>query len=277
LIRMKNKYATKYVIITGASLGLGKAMAQRFASDGCNLILLSLPDEGLPLLAQSLASEWKIEVLHYETDLRKGVNIKAFAEWVISKDISIGGLVNNAGLGGSAKFEETETALIDTMLLVNIRALTLMTRYFIPELKKVNHSFILNVSSIAAFKPMPFKTVYPASKAYVYSFSVGLGEELKHTGIHVSVVHPGPMDTSDDNMDRIDKHGLIGKLVWLTVDDVADIAVTRMLEGEKVIVPGIYNKIIIRLLKTIPRIFALPMIYKVLRKEVLPEDDKQRV
>jgi len=274
---MKNKYSDKYIIITGASLGLGKAMARRFASDGCNLILLSLPNEGLPLLADSLSSEYNINVLHFETDLRKGANIKAFAVWILSQNLSIAGLVNNAGLGGSAIFDEAEADLIDTMLLVNIRALTLMTRYFIPELKKSSQAFILNVSSIAAFKPMPFKTVYPASKAYVYSFSVGLGEELKNTGIHVSVVHPGPMDTSDDNMDRIGKHGLMGKLAWLTVDDVADIAVTRMLEGEKVIVPGIYNKIIIRLLKSIPRIFALPMIYRVLRKEVFSEDEKQRV
>lgn len=273
---MKNKYSDKYVIISGASLGLGKAFAKKFAADGCHLILLSLPYENLPDYCKELSIRYGIEILHYETDLRIGENIEAFSEWVLSKNLEIVGLVNNAGLGGSARFEETDLSLIDTILLVNVRALTLLTRYFIPTLKSREFAFILNVSSIAAFKPMPFKTVYPASKAFVYSFSVGLGEELKNSGVQVSVLHPGPMNTSEDNEQRISKHGFIGKGAWLTVDEVAEIAVNKMLLGEKVIVPGVYNKIIIRLLKTIPRIFALPMIYRVLRKEIV-DQKKQHI
>lgn len=273
---MKNIFSEKYVIITGASLGLGKSFAKRFAADGCHLILLSLPFEGLSSYSRELSATFGIKVLPYETDLRKGENINAFVDWVLSKDLEIVGLINNAGLGGSARFEETDLNLIDTMLLVNVRALTLLTRHFVPTLKRKKKSFILNISSIAAFKPMPFKTVYPASKAFVYSFSVGLGEELKNTGVQVSVLHPGPMNTSEDNELRIGKHGFIGKGAWLTTDDVADIAIDKMLAGEKVIIPGVYNKIIIRLLKTIPRIFALPMIYKVLRKEIV-DPKKQHI
>jgi len=275
---MKNNgFSNKYIIITGASLGLGKAIAKRFALDGCNLILLSLPGEGLQSYSSLLANEYHIKVLHYETDLRDGEYIKAFADWVLSQDLEVVGLVNNAGLGGSALFDKADVDLIDTMLLVNVRALTLLTRYFIPSLQQRDRAFILNISSIAAFKPMPFKTVYPASKAFVYSFSVGLGEELKETGVHVAVLHPGPMNTSEDNEERIGKHGFMGKGAWLTVDEVADIGVSKMLAGEKVIIPGVYNKVIIRLLKYIPRIFAMPMIYKVLKKEVLSDNERQRV
>jgi len=272
-----NRYSKKYVIVTGASLGLGKAIAKRFAKDGCNLILLSLPLEDLSGYSISLANEYGIKILHYETDLREGENIKEFVDWVLFQDLEIVGLVNNAGLGGSALFDEADVALIDTMLLVNVRALTLLTRYFIPTLKKRERSFILNISSIAAFKPMPFKTVYPASKAFVYSFSVGLGEELKDTGVHVAVLHPGPMNTSEDTKERIGKHGFMGKGAWLTVDEVADIGVSNMLAGDKVIIPGVYNKIIIRLLKYIPRIFAMPMIYKVLKREIFSDNERQRV
>lgn len=272
-----NRYSKKFVIITGASLGLGKALARRFAMDGCNLILLSLPNEDLSGYSYSLANEYGIKILHFETDLRKGENIKEFVDWVLSQDLEVVGLVNNAGLGGSALFDQADVGLIDTMLLVNIRALTLLTRYFIPTLKEKEKAFILNISSIAAFKPMPFKTVYPASKAFVYSFSVGLGEELRDTGVHVAVLHPGPMNTSEDNKERIGKHGFMGKGAWLTVDEVADIGVSKMLAGEKVIIPGIYNKIIIRLLKYIPRIFAMPMIYKVLKREIFSDNERQRV
>ncbi|KEO75342.1 SDR family NAD(P)-dependent oxidoreductase [Anditalea andensis] len=275
-MKYKN-YSNKYIIITGASLGLGKALAKRFALEGCNLILLSLPGEGLANYSRMLANEYGVKILHFETDLCKGENIKEFADWVLNQKVQIAGLVNNAGLGGSALFEQTSISLIDTMLLVNVRALTLLTRYFLPALKAQEHSFILNVSSIAAFKPMPFKMVYPASKAFVYSFSVGLGEELKDTGVHVAVMHPGPMNTSEDNEARIGKHGFMGKGAWLTVDDVADIGVSKMLAGDKVIIPGVYNKVIIRLLKFIPRIFAMPMIYKVLSKEVFSESERQSI
>src|SRR5690554_753857 len=264
---IKNPFLKKFVIVTGASLGLGKAMATNLASKGCNLVLLSLPGEGLCDYCDELFLNYGVRVLYYETDLREADNILEFKEWVLSKNVEIAGLVNNAGLGGSAFFDETPFEQIDTMILVNVRALTLMSRLFIPMLKHQESSFILNVSSIAAFKPMPFKTVYPASKAYVYSFSVGLSEELKDTSVQVAVLHPGPMDTSEENAGRIHKHGLLGRLVHLSVDEVADIGITQLLAGKQVIIPGIYNKICIRLLKTIPRRIAMPILSKVLRKE----------
>ena len=274
---MRNAYQGKYVIITGASLGLGKAIAEKLASEGCNLILLSLPQENLSACCDELALNHGIHTLYYETDLREEDNIREFASWALSQNVEIAGLVNNAGVGGSAFFEKTDLLAIDNMILINIRALTLMTRLFVPELKKRERSFILNVSSIAAFKPMPYKTVYPASKAYVYSFSVGLGEELKETSIHVSVLHPGPMDTSEENAGRINKHGFLGKLVHLSVDEVAEISVQQLLAGKKVIIPGIFNKICIRLLKTIPREIAMPILTKVLRKEAYNIPQRQKV
>lgn len=274
---MKHNYSGKYIVITGASLGLGRAIADKFASLGCHLVLLSLPQEGLPDYCNELADTYGVSIFHYETDLREGSNICAFVDWVSSLNLDIAGLVNNAGLGGSSFFEKTEIEVIDTMILVNIRALTLLTRLFIPELKKKERSFILNVSSIAAFKPMPFKTVYPASKSYVYSFSVGLSEELRKTGVQVSVLHPGPMGTSKENSTRLNKHGLMGKLALLEVEEVAEISVQQLLLGKKVIVPGMYNKICIRLLKTIPSRWAMPILSKVLKKETVEKIKQPKV
>src|SRR5690554_5058952 len=268
---MEDKYFGKYVVITGGSMGLGRAIAEKLAKRVINLVLLSLPDEDLGSLCEGLSNKYGVKILFFETDLRDSKNISEFATWVFSQELDIIGLVNNAGLGGSSTFEMTPISFIDTMILVNIRALTLLTRLFIPELKRKEKAFILNISSIAAFKPMPFKTVYPASKAFVYSFSVGLGEELKDTGIQISVLHPGPMDTSEENSTRLNKHGFLGRLVLLTVDDIAEIAVDRMFAGKKVIIPGIFNKICINLLKIIPRQIALPIISKVLKKEIVKQ------
>lgn len=269
---MEDKYFGKYVVITGGSLGLGRAIAEKLAERGINLILLSLPDEDLDIICEKLSYKYGIKTLFFETDLRDGENIKEFATWVFSQKVDIIGLVNNAGLGGSSAFETTPISFIDTMVSVNIRALTLLTRLFIPELKQKEKAFVLNISSIAAFKPMPFKTVYPASKAFVYSFSVGLGEELKDTSVQISVLHPGPMDTSEDNSSRLNKHGFLGRLVLLTVEDIAEIGVNRMFAGKKVIIPGIFNKICINLLKIIPRQIALPIISKVLKKEIVKQE-----
>jgi uncharacterized protein len=274
---MTDYYVGKYIIITGASMGLGKAFAEQFASKGCNLILLALPEEDLPGCCEAIAVRHNVKVLFYETDLRKGDNIVEFANWVKEQQLEIAGLVNNAGMGGSACFDTTDLCQIDNMLLVNVRALTLMSRYFIPELKKRDSAFIFNISSIAAFKPMPFKTVYPASKAFVYSFSVGLSEELKNTPVHVSVLHPGPMDTSQENAQRLNKHGFLGKLVHLSVDEVAEIGVRNLIAGKKIIVPGYFNRVCINLLKFIPRTIAMPILFKVLRKEVFMETERQRI
>lgn len=273
---MVNNYFGKYVIITGASLGLGKAIARKLASLGYNLILLSLPQEDLNGYCEDLSLTYGIRTLYYETDLKDAENIRKFATWALSRNVDIVGLINNAGMGGSSFFDKADFSVIDAMILVNIRALTLMTRLFIPELKKKEKSFILNVSSIAAFKPMPFKTAYPASKAYVYSFSVGLCEELRSSSVQVSVLHPGPMDTSPDNEVRRNSHGFLGKLVLLTVDEVAEIAVSQLFSGKKVIIPGLFNKICIRLLKIIPRQIAMPILSKVLKKETLMVPERQQ-
>lgn len=274
---MKNNPPDTYVIITGSSLGLGKAMAKQFASCGYHLILLSLPDEGLPSYCQELISKYKIEALHYETDLTEPENIYRFVRWVKNKKLKLSGLVNNAGLGGSAVFDETDLSYIDTLISLNIRALSLLTRLFVPELKQQKNTFILNISSIAAFKPMPYKTVYPASKAFVYSFSLGLREELKDTSISVSVMHPGPMHTTDDIALRLKHHGFWGKIIKLDVDEVAEIGVMKTLARKKVIIPGIVNKLSCRLMKTLPSYFTLPILSRILRKEVGKQSQMQRI
>src|SRR5690606_6089585 len=127
---MPKNYLGKYVIVTGASLGLGKAIAKKLASEGCNLILLSLPQEKLCDYCDELMEMYDIKILFYETDLSEADNIYQFAKWVVYQDVELAGLVNNAGLGGSCSFDKADTVSIDHMILVNIRALTLMTRIF---------------------------------------------------------------------------------------------------------------------------------------------------
>src|SRR5690606_15313804 len=105
-------------------------------------------------------------------------------------------LINNAGLGGDLPFLEASPDYIEDIILLNTYALAMLTRLLLTNLINQKRAYILNIASLAAFSPMPYKTVYPASKAFVYSFSRGLDAELRGTGVTVSVAHPGGMRTN---------------------------------------------------------------------------------
>ena len=121
---------------------------------------------------------------------------------------------------------------------------------------------------MAAFSPIPFKTVYPASKAFVYSFSRCLQEELKGSTIKVSVINPGPIMTNPDVIARIEKHGFLGKIGLLSAKKIAQIAITNLLNGRFVIIPGFFNKINLLLIRIIPTRIRLSMLSKLFRKEL---------
>jgi short-subunit dehydrogenase len=147
-------------------------------------------------------------------------------------------------------------------------AKSLLTRLMIENLKRQPRAWIMNISSMAAFSPMPFKTLYPASKAFVYYFSRGLAEELKDTRISVSVVHPGPMMTNDEVSSRIRKHGFSGRICLLPAERIADFSNGEMLKGKKVIIPGFMNRINWILLKLVPLSIQMSLLSGMVRREL---------
>ena len=109
-------------------------------------------------------------------------------------------------MGGTNYFDEAKTDYLDTIIQLNMKALVHLTHKLLPALKKSNNSHILNISSLAAFGPMPYKTIYPASKAFVSSFSRGLNAELKKTSVSVSVAYPGGMATNPEVTKRMEEY-----------------------------------------------------------------------
>jgi short-subunit dehydrogenase len=180
-------------------------------------------------------------------------------------------IINNAGFGGSRLFECSPLEYLDNMIQLNIRALSLLTRLMIGNLKRQPRAWIMNISSMAAFSPMPFKTLYPASKAFVYYFSRGLAEELKDTRISVSVVHPGPMMTNDEVSSRIMKQGLSARMCLLSTESIADLSIAEMLNGKKVIIPGFLNKVNWILMKLIPLSIQMSLLSRMVRRELSHE------
>jgi len=261
------KAKPEYALITGASLGLGREFAIALAKRGMNLILISLPGEKLPLLAEFISFRYKVRVVYFELDLTEKESLFRLYD-IISGRYPINTIINNAGFGGSMLFESSPLEYLDNMILLNIRALSLLTRLMIGNLTQQPKAWIMNISSMAAFSPMPYKTVYPASKAFVYYFSRGLAEELKGTGISVSVVHPGPMMTNDEVSSRIKNHGLSARICLLSTERIADLSINEMLKGKKVIIPGFLNKINWLLMKLVPYSIQLPIMSRLVSSEL---------
>ncbi len=264
------KTENRYTVITGASQGLGKSMAAECAKRGRDLILVSLPNEGVHKLAYTLTKKHSIHAVGYETDLTEDNNITKLSEW-ISKNYHVDMLINNAGTGGTKRFADATESYIDNIIFLNIRALVMLTRNLLPCLKKQEKAYILNIASLASFGPMPFKTVYPASKAFVYSFSRGLNTELKEYNITVSVAHPGGMATNPDVSERIDQYSSFVKATILSPDQVAAICIKKILKGKSLIIPGVSGKLSWMFFRYFPAQLRLNIFRRSLLKEIKPQ------
>lgn len=238
---MKNEAVKYYTLITGSSAGTGKEIAIECAKRGFNLFLVSLPDTGLESFSEELRETFPVDVQYLSIDLRKRKSPQKVFDYTQQNQLTINILVNNAGLGFNGKLEDLSMNLIDTMILLNIRASTLLTFLFIPEMKKLNRAYILNISSFAGLTPLPYKSVYAATKTYLLFLTQALNMELNRTNISVTSVHPNGI-TSERAKEIVKKSGLLGRISALTPEQVAKIAIDNMLSGNKFVIPGVVNK-----------------------------------
>ena len=183
-------------LITGASSGLGVEFARQLAPHAHALILTARRLDRLEILKAELCrSNPNLNVYCYGLDLADGKGLERFTRWLPDQGIRVNFLINNAGLGDHGLFEEAEWPKVKAILDVNITALTRLTHALLPVLRSFDDAAILNVSSSASFVPVPQLAVYAATKAYVTSFSEALRAELRGTGVSVTALCPGPVDT----------------------------------------------------------------------------------
>jgi len=256
-----------YTMITGASMGLGKEMAMECARRGRNLILIALQGHNLEQFCIELEYKFRIRAVFRECDLTDEQALTGLAGDIIL-NFSVDQLINNAGAGGTARFEDASPEYLDNIIHLNIRATTMLTRLLLPELRSHPKALILNVASVAAFGALPYKTIYPASKAFIYSFSRGLSRELHNTGVRVVVLAPGPFISNPDVMHRIMKQGLFARLGVLPAREITKQAISGAENGEEVIVPGVWNKFNRFLIRWVPEYFRLYMMAGILKKEL---------
>ncbi len=183
-------------LITGASAGIGAAFAQELAARQTNLVLVARSEAKLQQLAQQLQDKSKIQVDFVVQDLTEPAAAKAVFEAVTQKGLTIDLLINNAGFGEYGDFAKLDGEQQVKMIQLNILTLVDLTHQFLPGMRQRRSGGIINMSSVAAFQPMPYFSVYAASKAFILSFSEALWAENSSYGVHVLAVCPGPTDTN---------------------------------------------------------------------------------
>src|SRR4028119_925016 len=183
-------------LITGASAGIGAAFAQELAARQTNLVLVARSEVKLQQLAQQLQEQYKIQVDVIVQDLTEPKAAKTVFDIVTEKGLTIDLLINNAGFGEYGDFAELNGEQQVKMIQLNILALVDLTHHFLPGMRQRRSGGIINMSSVAAFQPMPYFSVYAATKAFVLSFSEALWAENYRYGVHVLAVCPGPTETN---------------------------------------------------------------------------------
>lgn len=256
-----------YTLITGASSGLGKEFAIHCARKGMNIILIALPGGNLASIAHNLELEYHVSVKVFEFDLSDSDILKQQLQ-AITEQYAINFLINNAGVGGTSSITNTSLERIDDIIMLNVRSTVLLTHLLIPHLLRHQQSYIMNIASMAAFTPIAYKTVYPASKAFISSFFLGLKEELSATGLSVSVVYPGPIMTNSHTSRRIISQGRKGKMGLLPTPEIARIALKGTLAGHPVIIPGLMNKINHVLMQLLPLSLKMRIVSREVKKEI---------
>jgi len=242
-------------LITGASAGIGREFARQLAGRARSMILVARRDEKLIELADRLQREYPRLVVHVrKVDLADLRQLRAFLESLDRDKLEVDLLINNAGLGDSGPFAESDPERNKETTVLNIATLTLVTRHLLPRMIAKHRGAILNVSSSAGFLPTPFSAVYAATKSYVTSFSEALRAELYGTGVSVCALCPGPVVTEFQQVAK--REGVqpnIGpRFLVVTVEQVVRDALAALEADRPLVIPGFAMKLLMLFARLMP-------------------------
>ncbi|TRX62517.1 SDR family oxidoreductase [Carboxylicivirga sp. M1479] len=224
-------------LITGASTGIGKDLAEIHASKGGDLVIVARSKDKLDTVKSELESKYGIKVLVLVKDLTKLTAAQEVYDEVKKTGLNIDILINNAGFGGLGQFNEQNPELLMQMINLNVTTLTLLTRLFMPDFLERNRGKVLNVSSTASLMPGPLQAVYFATKAYVTSFSNAIAEELHNTDVTVTNLMPGATETDFGSRSGMDKTEMFKTAV--SSMGVAKAGYAAMMKGKLDVISGL--------------------------------------
>ena len=232
-----NQTANGRALITGASSGIGAALARKFAAEGFDLVLTARREELLLALRQSMPD---VDVMIISQDLASEAGIENLCQVIDASELQIDILVNNAAIMSPQPFQAITTDDIEKIMTLNMKAMTRLTHHILPGMLERRAGKILNVASLASFHPIPGMDLYAATKAFVLSLTESLAENLKGTGVSITALCPGLTDT--DALDR-DLAGTLPPFMVAQADQVAAEGFDALMRKQVIRIPGETNKI----------------------------------
>ncbi len=244
-----------YALITGASKGIGKEIAFELARKKYDLILVARSEEMLRTLTDSLSAEFGIKCHFLSADLSTTVGIETTVAFVRSLNIELSVLVNNAGYGLWGRFDELGFEALNSLMNINIMLPVTLTYRLLPELKKSQQAYILNIASTTAYQAVPKLAIYAACKSFIIQFSRALRYELRNSNVSVTCVSPGTTDTNFMDAAGMHSEAIRKKAdkVKMSPAAVAKFAVESMFNKKNEAIPGWLNKISVALIPLLPK------------------------
>ena len=248
-------------IVTGASSGIGEQIARLLAGRGHGVTLVARREDRLRTLAGELsASGVRAEVV--AADLAEPGGREALATAVAERGLTVDVLVNNAGFSTTGPVHRSDAEREISMIRTDVEAVAHLCSLFLPGMVERGKGAVLNVASTAAFQPLPGQAGYSACKAFVLAYSRAVHTELKGTGVTLTVLCPGPVETEFAEAAGItdEEAGTLPRFMWVSAEEVAKVGVEGMAAGRDVVIPGAANRIGATAAHLMPKRLLVPLL-----------------
>jgi short-subunit dehydrogenase len=246
------------VVITGATHGLGRALADEFARGGHNLLLVARDELALKKAVQELSSAYDVEVKTLAADLSTEEGCAAVEQALKSSGLYADMLVNNAAMMMAGFFQDQDPAKLRKLIDLNVRAVVDLTCRLLPGMIARRKGGVLNVASVEGFMPVPYQATYSAAKAFVLSFSRSLAYETMGTRVRISALAPGTIATEMHAKAGAEYSRYVQHLPAKTAEEVARVGYRKFMHGRKVIMPGLFNRLGTFVAPFVPKLLLVP-------------------
>jgi short-subunit dehydrogenase len=259
---VNTEWRGKWALITGASAGIGWALAEQLAAGGAHLVLSARRTDRLRNLAAELSAKHQVRAEIVTADLARREAPQEIHAFTTGKGIEVDLLVNNAGFGAFGALDQVPAERMLEMIQVNCSAVVHLTRLYLPGMVERKRGDILIVASTAAFQPVPFLSVYAATKGFDLLFAQAVAEEVRASGVRVCALCPGSTNTEFQQV--ANQPNRVAR-VTETADKVARVGLDALAQGKSWVISGAMNRLMIESQRLAPRQFVVKMAAKMMR------------
>lgn len=264
LVSLPKPDQSSAALVTGASAGIGGAIARELAARGHNLVLVARRQERLDELADRLEGEHGVRAHAIACDLSEARTRDRLPRQIAGLGVAVEVLVNNAGFATGGPFHESDPARELQQVRLLVEAVVALTSAFLPAMVERGRGAILNIASTAGMQPMPYSAGYSAAKAYVLAFSEAIHQEVRASGVTVTALAPGPVETEFWELAGWEARGgrsfeqTVPRTAFISAQDAARAGVKGLESGERVVVPGLPMRTAMLASRYVPHAVKLP-------------------